>query len=392
MLRNYRFLHEQTQSFVNAEGKTIEYNAESLTAKKYGDYDNSNDKAPEWLFKRRQKKYGTLAGEITYYKTLTEFKNGQIAHRYCDRLFFDFDIDDNKDVEQIKTEFKEANETLTGNAYRRKCNHLQRQFQKLIFNDNILFDVFNEAKALLSYLETYQLKPVFIFSGSKGFHINVIFEETQLQNLSTISKTLADTYKKELGLKYLDYNVFDKTRAHKRLQRIPYGLHGKTGLITRPLPSDINYDELLAEIKKTSRKPVQFNYNEHKAPRTFNKLLKQLDTNIAYKKQQRKKKIQAENTRKKKELKKQYGDKYRNYSDIDMRDIAAHYGIDGKSQDNKIICLCPFHNDKHPSAVIYPSRFYCSTCNVSMNYYEFISNLEGTNDKIEIMQKASEFL
>ena len=47
--------------------------------------------------------YGLLGAEISYYKTLDEYKKGNNNDRYSDRLFFDFDVD-NKKASAIKKE------------------------------------------------------------------------------------------------------------------------------------------------------------------------------------------------------------------------------------------------------------------------------------------------
>ena len=230
MLRNYRFLFDKRQSFVK-DGETIEYEATSLKADKYDETDDSLTRAPNWIVEKSHLKYGTLAGEISYFKTLQDFKADNIKNRYCDRLFFDFDIDDNPAVKELKDEFKKCNLTLDGKAYRKRYVELQKRFKRLIFNEDLLQDVFDNAIRLCHYLERYCLQPFLVFSGSKGFHVNVFFDETRLTNLSDIQKTLARTYIDELNLneKYFDFNVFDRTRAHNRLQRIQYGRHSKTG-------------------------------------------------------------------------------------------------------------------------------------------------------------------
>lgn len=79
-------------------------------------------------------------------------------------------------------------------------------------------------------------------------------------------------------------------------------------------------------------------------------------------------------------------------NDIDMRELARAYGIDGKSDGEKIIVLCPFHNDHNPSGVIFKERFHCSTCNITLNYYDFIAKMEGTNDKEVILKKLHELV
>ena len=391
MLRNYRFLFDKPQYFIK-DGERIEYEATSLKASKYNDVDDSLTRAPQWLLNKTRKKYGTLAGEITYYKTFEDFKEDDIAKRYCDRLFFDFDIDDNPQVKQLKADFKEANLTLNDRELRRKYVELQNRFKKLIFEEDLLHDVYEEATRLCNHLQGYGLKPYLIFSGSKGAHVNLFFNEVRLTNLSEISKTLARTYSKELGLHYLDFNVFDRERAHKRLQRVQYGTHSKTGLITRPLPLNLTYEDMLETIKDKKRRPAKFTFEDMKAPEGFNRMLMKLDKEISFKKAERQKQLEKENREKRQILEKRYGKNYKSFNDIDLRDIASAYGIDGKREANKTIVNCPFHHDVHPSAVIYPERFYCSTCAMSLNYYEFISRLEDTIEKDEIIEIARRFL
>ena len=391
-MRNFRFIYDKEQSFVNSEGKTIKYYANSLNARKYSEKDTSINKASNWLTQKSKAKHGTLAGEITYYKTLEDFKEGAIEKRFCDRLFFDFDIDDSPEVKLLKSEFKSTNDELEGKELTERLRVLQKDFQDLIFNSDLLFDVFNETKALSNYLAKYGLKPYLIASGSKGFHINVFFDEMQLRNLSQISQTLALSYKKELNLKYLDFNVFDRDKIQKRLQRVQYSIHSKTNLLTTPLPSNCTYDEMLTILEKNKRRPIDFNYDEMLSPEGFNNMLKRLDREISFKNAQRKKELDEINKAKRQRLQKKYGKNYKSFNDIDLRDIANAYGIDGKRQGDRMIVSCPFHNDTHPSSVVFKERFYCSTCNMTLNYYDFISKLEGTEDKDKIMQIAREFL
>ena len=393
LLRNYRMLLDKEQTFINKENELITFKARSLTAYKYGDSDDSLKRAPAFLMREaRSKDYGTLAGEITYYKTLEDFKEGKLNTRYFDRLFIDLDVDDNDKVKALKEEFKQANTMLEGKDLQSKYVELQKDFQDLIFNEDLLFDVYNEAQRLCSYLSRYGLKPYLIASGSKGYHVNIFFDEIQLTNLSQISETLAMSYSKELNLKYIDTKVFDKNKAHKRLQRCQYGRHGRTNLITRPLPLDVPYEDMLDLIQNKQRRPIDFDFNEYKAPEGFSKMLLKLDKEIAFKNAQRRQELERINTAKKKQLEKKYGKGYKSFQDIDLRDIANAYGIDGQRDGDKLIVNCPFHHDVHPSGVVFRERFYCSTCNIVLNYYEFISRLEGTSDKDKIILKAMEFL
>ena len=390
-LRNYRFIFDKAKTFMK-DGKQIEWNAKNLTANKYDEFDTSQKKAPNFLLTNSRAKYGTLAGEITYFKTFEDFKKGSIEKRFCDRLFFDFDIDDSPEVKELKEDFKKAYKRLEGKERDEIIEILQDDFKELIFEKDLLLEVFNETKSLCNYLARYGLKPYLIASGSKGFHINVFFDEMNLRNLSQISQTLAMSYTKELNLKYLDFNVFDRDKAHKRLQRVQYSTHSKTDLLTRPLPLEVTYDEMLDLLKSKKRRPIDFNFNEMKAPEGFNKMLMKLDNEISFKNSQRRQELARINKAKRLQLQKKYGKNYKSFNDIDLRDIANAYGLDGKRQGDKLIVSCPFHHDTHPSGVVFRERFHCSTCNLTLNYYDFISRLEGTNDKDKIMSIASEFL
>ena len=387
-LRNFRFIFDKEKVFDNG----FKQQAVNLTSKKYGVHDTSDKKAVNFLLNHTRSRYGLLAGEITYYKTLDDFKEGAIEKRFCDRLFFDLDVNDSHEVDKLKEEFKLAHQKLEGKERAQIIDILQDDFKRLIFEKDLLLKVFNESKSLCDYLVKYGLKPYLIASGSKGFHVNVFFDEMQLTNLSQISQTLAMSYTKDLNLQYIDTNVFDKNKAHKRLQRAQYGVHSKTNLLTRPLPLDVTYDEMLDILHKNAKNPIKFDINEYKAPSGFNKMLLKLDKEISFKNAQRQKELESINKAKRLQLQKKYKGKYKNYNEIDLRDIANSYGIDGKHQSDRIIISCPFHNDMHPSAVVFKERFHCSTCNLTLNYYDFISRLEGTSDKAKIMAIASKFV
>lgn len=387
-LRNFRYVFDKERTFKNGRVQR----ARNLSSYNYNKKDISCKVAPLFLVRNAYENNGLLGGEITYYKTLQDFKEGRIETRFCDRLFFDFDFEGSHEVDVIKDEIKKCNDELLGRERIERLSELKQDFRDLIVHDDLLQDVFDETMRLCNYLQRFDLKPYIAASGSKGFHVNVFFDEMQISNLSQISETLARSYAKELNLKHLDFNVFDKTRAHKRLQRIPYSMHSKTNLITRPLPSDITYEDMLSMLKSKKRDVMHFSFDEYKAPKGFNKMLLKLDKEISFKKAQRQKDLEMINLKRRQELEKKYKGKYQTFNEIDLRDIANAYGINGKSQGDKTIVSCPFHNDKNPSAVIFKERFYCSSCNFTLNYYDFISKLENTTDKNEIMKIARQFL
>ena len=57
---------------------------------------------------------------------------------------------------------------------------------------------------------------------------------------------------------------------------------------------------------------------------------------------------------------------------LEIRTVAERYGIEIKRNN---ICLCPFHDDHHPSAHIYPNAFHCFTCNVHYDILGFVMAL-----------------
>lgn len=59
---------------------------------------------------------------------------------------------------------------------------------------------------------------------------------------------------------------------------------------------------------------------------------------------------------------------------LDIRTVAEYYGIEIKRNNT---CLCPFHDDHHPSAHIYPNAFHCFTCNVHYDILGFVMELSG---------------
>lgn len=337
--------------------------------------------------------YDLLVGvELGHFESLVHYKD-RYNHQddmLSDRLFFDFDIEDAR-VDNIKSRIKEAHTNLKGREKQYRLDLLQKEYQQLISDNDLLLPTFEEAKKLCEYLEKFGLKPYLIFSGSKGFHVNVFFQDMKLINTSEITSRLSKSYAKELGLNYLDYNVSDR-EAKTSLQRVQYNINSKSGLYTLPMPEVYDYDDALSIIEKNNRRPIKFDFEDYLAPEGFNSMLKKLDNTIRFEKLKKEKENNAKKELKIQYNKKKYNGKVKSFKHIDMRDLCRAYGIDGKSDGEKLIVLCPFHNDHNPSAVIFKERFHCSTCNITLNYYDFISKMEGTNDKEIIMKKLHELV
>lgn len=62
-------------------------------------------------------------------------------------------------------------------------------------------------------------------------------------------------------------------------------------------------------------------------------------------------------------------------SHLTMRQVAEYYGYPA---DRKGWCRCPFHNDGHPSMLLYPDGrgFYCFSCGAGGDVISFVARLE----------------
>lgn len=385
-LRDFRYIYDDKKQFNHV-----------FNAKKLGLKSNAESRALTFITKSDHLGHdGLMGGEITYFKSIDEYLIGDMDERYSDRLFFDLDIADDR-IDIIKEAMKDAYDKYSGDELKYRLDELKRDFRNLIFNEDLIYPTFQEAKKLCLYLEDLGLKPYLICSASKGFHINIFYDECRLQNLSQVSRLFAKSFSNKLNLKYLDYAVFDRKKAQRRLQRLQYLYHSKTDLITIPIPKIYDYDEVLKLLKKNNRSPIEFDFQEYS--RASDEFRESLINNDRYfqrinERDARNKKI--ENDKKRRMMQKRYGKKYKNYSDISMIDLYSAYGGEIiKEGSGKAIVRCLFHGaDRNPSAVIFKDSnyFHCSSCGKTLNYYGLISEMEGTEVHEDIMAKVDEFM
>lgn len=324
--------------------------------------------------------YGLLGAEISYYKTLDEYKIGDKKYRYSDRLFFDFDVGSKK-ASAIKKEIHDTQNNIVGNKRREKIKSLQSEYRSLIFEEDLLEKPFKEATKLCNYLQNKEINPYLIVSGSKGFHVNVFFKEMQLNQIGPISEHLATLFKKNLGLETLDLAV--NRDAYRRLQRVPYSINSKTGLYCQPVSKELSYCEVLDLISKKDNTPIEFDIHKYYAPATFNDLLKSLNDDFN-------KEIKRENKRQKLSMNtsKHYDGMFNN---VDLRDLALlTLGEPAAIYGNRNTYCCPFHDDNHASAAAFDNRFYCSACGANLNKYDFVMQVTGAKTKNEMLMSLKE--
>ena len=59
---------------------------------------------------------------------------------------------------------------------------------------------------------------------------------------------------------------------------------------------------------------------------------------------------------------------------INAREVAEHYGIEVNRYGK---ALCPFHNDRHPSMVVYDDHYHCFACGEHGDVIDLVANLYG---------------
>lgn len=161
----------------------------------YVDYDNKNPKNLDFLTAEHiRQKDGLFAARIGYYKTLQDFKDYKLDTIYSDRLFFDFDVEDER-IKPLKEELiKLEDNWKLAPRYRIP---VWKKYQRLILEENLLETPFNEAMKLCDFLQKQGLKPYLVFSGSKGFHCNLFFPEQQLTQVKAVSESLSKSWSKQ---------------------------------------------------------------------------------------------------------------------------------------------------------------------------------------------------
>lgn len=77
-------------------------------------------------------------------------------------------------------------------------------------------------------------------------------------------------------------------------------------------------------------------------------------------------------------------------SHLTMRQVAEYYGYPA---DRKGWCRCPFHNDGHPSMLLYPDGrgFYCFSCGAGGDVISFVARLENISNAKAAKMLADDF-
>ena len=329
--------------------------------------------------------HGALISQLTYYKTIGDFRIKDESNRYCNCLFFDFDSD-SEILHDLKDDIADAYDKLTGKDRLNKIAEIQQQYQNVLFTSDILEKPFNDAKKLYDYFKSNNINAYPVFSGSKGIHLYIFFNECKLTNLSEISYKLAESYKTALKLDTMDLSVNKDAIARK--SRVIYSKHETSNLFTTPFDIESeSISDVLESAVKQNVKP--FNLADYTiADDNFVGVLKDIDKTVTAKNNE----IIAE----KKKLNKVYN--AAGISDAEKDDIFSDMRILLKvvlGEPERVFkqynsYKCPFHDDKNPSARVYKKNFLCASENLHLNYFEFIRKFYDLNSDDEVKEKMAD--
>lgn len=328
---------------------------------------------------------GALFSQLTYYKTIGDLRVKDESERYSNCLFFDFDVDA-AELYGLKTEIKIAYDDFTGKNLLKRINEIQNEYQDLLFTTDILEKSFNDAKKLYNYFKDNNIDCYTVFSGSKGIHLYLFFDECKLLNYSEISYKLAKSYKAALNLSTFDLTV--NKDAISRKSRVIYSKHETSNLFTTPF--DIESESISDVLEKSRKQQIeQFNLADFTiTDKTFVATLKKIDAEITAKNEI----IVAE----KKKLNKTINgaaisdaDKSVIFSDMRIL-LKLILGEPARKYKNYNSYICPFHDDNHPSARVYKNNFLCATENLHLNYFDFIRKYFNLKTDDDVKKKMKE--
>ena len=378
LLRDFLFVKSNPNAKYDTESPYLPYDANL----------NYNRNIRNFLIKfsnPKNKFHGALFSQLTYYKTIGDLRVKDESERFANCLFFDFDVDADE-LHDLKTEIKIAYGDLTGKDRLKRIAELQKEYQNILFTTDILEKPFNDAKKLYDFFKSNNIKCYTVFSGSKGIHLYIFFDECKLINYSEISYKLATSYKSALNLSTLDLAVNKDAIARK--SRVIYSKHETSNLFTTPF--DIETESISDVLEKSRKQHItEFDLSKYTiADDNFVKTLKNIDADVSAKNEiivaEKKKWNQAINGA-------AIPDSEKDAIFSDMRILLKLIlGDPVREFKNYNSYSCPFHDDKSPSARVYKNNFLCATENLHLNYFDFIRKYFDLPDDDAVKEKMKE--
>lgn len=378
LFRDFLFVKSNSNAKYDTESPYLPYNANT----------NFKRNINNFIIKYSNPKnnlHGAFYSQLTYYKTIVNLRVKDESERYSNCLFFDFDSDADE-LHDLKNEIKIAYSDLVGKDRLKRIAEIQHEYQNILFTTDILEKPFNDAKKLYDYFKSNNINCYTVFSGSKGIHLYIFFDECKLLNYSDISYKLAESYKSALDLPTLDLSVNKDAIARK--SRVIYSKHETSNLFATPF--DIESESIADVLEKSRKQQIEpFILSDYTiTDDNFVGVLKNVDAEITAKNEI----IVAE---KKKWNKAINGGAISNaekdelFSDMRVL-LKLILGEPVKEFKNYNSYNCPFHDDNSPSARVYKNNFLCATENLYLNYFDFIRKYFELPDDDDVKDKMKE--
>jgi CHC2 zinc finger len=304
---------------------------------------------------------------VNSYQTSEYMKNRNKKGIVYNRLFFDFDIKNNQ-FEQTKKALQNLRKRGL-NYMKKEQEKLKYQLLHLIIENKVAEMAIEEAKRFAKFLKKdFDQYPVLFFSGGKGCHIYIFFNEIILSNPDHTISNLAEMIKRNYRLETMD-SVVNKD-ASVRLSRIPYSQHQLTGLTVIPFSVHHSYEEIIQ--RSIDPKIEKFELNHYQIQ--FDKILLKLDrTNHFHRYDKSQPKIRNADFRKLDHIK-------------FFQEILGEPKLD---YSNYVMYHCPFpdHPDNKPSFRVHLMGYACYGCQRRGNYWTFLKDINKWTD-----QQTKEYL
>ncbi len=261
------------------------------------------------------------------------------------------------------------------NPYTRKWG---RPFKSGIVNKLVLdFDdednpdkTIHDARKVCQLLDRWRYKYLVFTTGKKGLHIHVMVNKMDFDRVHVGIREFWTAIKDKVGLETLDMKVIKDQPS--RITRIP-GIKRPDGDPMKLV--DVFSADTLDDLTELSILDVDFPMRTHDG--TIEQRVRALSKETP--KPKLKNPILLSRYKKEEEI---------NWAIMD-KVFPMFYETGTHQSGNKYKVLCPFHNDHNPSAFYNDKLFHCSTCDISIGVWRFLTEYVGKSksDALELIKR-----
>ena len=149
-------------------------------------------------------------------------------------------------IKQLEETEAQDIQNLTNNVSDKKeKDKLIRDYYYNKYTSNeYLLKPYNEALKVCNFIkDTYNIEPILFFSGGKGVHCYLLFNDVDIPNSDEVVKNFGLKLEEHLELTTLDPSVIKS--SSKRVIKIPCSMHHKTKLYAMPFNMRTSYLEMI---------------------------------------------------------------------------------------------------------------------------------------------------